>query len=91
LGLDITANQLNERSKAFRNANLLTKMNLNLGFRVFKKSAITFGPSINFMVSQINSGTENLIKDLPKNPIYTYTDPNFIGQLWIGWRVAIRI
>ncbi|RLD78015.1 MAG: hypothetical protein DRJ10_11010, partial [Bacteroidetes bacterium] len=90
-GIDLTANQLNERSKEFENINLLTKMDLNFGWSIFKKSAITFGPSISFMMSQTNTGTENLIKDLPQNPIYTYEDPNYLGQLWIGWRVAVRL
>ncbi|RLD79967.1 MAG: hypothetical protein DRJ10_08050, partial [Bacteroidetes bacterium] len=90
-GIDITANQLNERSKPFKNINLLSKVDFNFGFRLFRKSAITFGPSVSFMKSQTNSGTENLIKDLPPNPVYTYEYTDFIGQLWLGARVAIRI
>ncbi|OQX97549.1 MAG: hypothetical protein B6I20_12360 [Bacteroidetes bacterium 4572_117] len=88
---DITVNQLNENSKVFRNLNLLSKIDLNFGFRIFNKSAISFGPSANFMISQTNTGIENLIIDLAPTPLYKYEDLNFIAQFWLGGRITIRI
>ena len=50
-GFDLTINQIFEDQNYTESFTNIIKLNWNIGFRLFKKSGILFGPSANFLIS----------------------------------------
>jgi hypothetical protein len=72
--------------------NLLSKLTLNLNFRITKYLSVYAGPSINIYYSNagsvINEGYQYLV---PRRgySVYTFDDPHVTG--WFGWNAGINL
>ena len=90
-GLDLTGNQIFEDESFTESFTTLFRLNLSIGIRIFKRSGISIGPTINYLISNHKDEAGNYFSTVP--PPYSQTEilSTFLTSTWIGGRLAIRI
>jgi hypothetical protein len=91
LNFDLTINQIIEDDYSFESFTTMLRFNLNNGFRLFKKSGISIGPSVNVLISNRKNSEELYESTIPPAYSRSETFDSFITYYWIGGRLAIRI
>ncbi len=69
--------------------NYLVRLNLNLGYQIFKHLSVTSGPSLNYYFTNHLDESGNPIIDIAGNTILDNSTSKFRHQLWIGYTVGI--
>ena len=91
VGLDLTGNQIFEGKPTIGSTiTALFKINLNIGLRIFKGSAITVGPSANFLITNQSDETGTYVSTLQPPYAKQYLHEQFLAHYWIGGRLAFR-
>jgi hypothetical protein len=91
LNTDLTANVLIEYDDVSPNVGTLWKLDINLEKQIARNAAVTFGPSIKYLlIDEYNSGTWTA-KPFSKIPSYRSLSSNFNSTFWIGFQMGIRI
>ncbi len=92
LNLELTGNHFFDKSNFAANINTSLKLNLDLGIKIFKKSGIFFGPSVNYLASTQKDEIGNFVSS-SFSPQYSKSivNPYFIANYWVGGRISFRI
>ena len=90
-GLDLTVNQIFEDNNYTESFTSLIKLDLNIGFRIFKHSGISFGPSANFLISNHKNAEGNYYSSIAPSYSQTKILSTYLTSTWVGGRLAFRI
>jgi hypothetical protein len=91
LNTDLTSNILIEYDDVSPNVGTLWKLDINLEKQIARNAAVSFGPSIKYLlIDEYNSGTWTT-KPFNKIPSYRSLSSNFNSTFWIGFQMGIRI
>ncbi len=80
----------NDLQSAFNELNVLTKLNLNLGFNVGKHLSLVAGPELNILISDNSSSISKLDNFSKRNSIYRVSNNQTELNMTLGYRVALR-
>jgi hypothetical protein len=91
LNTDLTANAFIEYDDVSPNVGTLWKLDINLEKQIARNAAVTFGPSIKYLlIDDYNSSTWTT-KPFNKIPSYRSLSSNSNSTFWIGFQMGIRI
>ncbi len=90
-GLDLTGNQILEDKSFTESFTTLFRLNISVGIRIFKKSGISIGPTLNYLISNHKDEAGNYFSTVPPPYSKTEIQSSFLTSTWIGGRLAVRI
>lgn len=91
MDVDLTAQHLQLSGSEAFDLNQLTRACIGAEWRMLNKLSIAFGPTVNWLMSDIHGTDYTAVQTRLNTPaLWETTDGNLSHRLWVGGKVAIR-
>jgi hypothetical protein len=88
---DFVASWISEGDKPFGTFNLLSKLRINMAYRIGKRTAVFLGPSINFHLSEwVDPDTGTFLTQIAPYSLSTSVFGDTQMQIWVGGQFGFR-
>jgi hypothetical protein len=91
MNTDLTANVLVEYDDLSPNVATLWKLDVSFEKQIARNAAITFGPSIKYLIIDEYNSSSWTAKPFNKIPTYKTISSNTNSTIWIGFQMGLRI
>lgn len=91
LNTDVTGNFLIEYDDISPNKGILWKLDINLEKQIARNVAVTFGPSVKYLLIDDYNSNSWTTKPFNKIPSYRSLSSNASSTFWIGFQMGVRI
>jgi len=91
IDFDVTGSHVNEGFEAFKYFNFNAKFEPRFGWRIFKSSGITVGPSVNIFITEWTDNEGNYLSKFAPYELFSSYEGGLKISGWIGASISIRL